>query len=224
MMELFHVLNRGVDKRKIFLDNQDHFRFIHNLYEFNDEDRVEASSYYFNQSFDIGCRKIERRQRKLLVEVHAFCLMPNHYHLLLSSRVDSGIPKFMKKINMGYSKYFNLKNNRSGTLFEGKYKSIFIKEEAQFIHIPYYIHLNPLDLCLPEWRERKMTASTKAFNFLENYRWSSYLDYIGQKNFPSVTSREFLSNFCGGPKKYKLETFNWLKEMEFTEIKAFALE
>ena len=110
MMELFHVLNRGVDKRKIFLDNQDHFRFIHNLYEFNDEDRVEASSYYFNQSFDIGCRKIERRQRKLLVEVHAFCLMPNHYHLLLSSRVDSGIPKFMKKINMGYSKYFNLKN------------------------------------------------------------------------------------------------------------------
>ena len=129
MADLYHVLNRGVDKKKIFIDDQDHFRFVHDLYEFND---VESADYIRNSrklfikanfpSFDDG--KLEERQS--LVHVHAFCLMPNHYHLLLSPVVEGGIPKFMKKLNMGYSRYFNERYERKGTLFEGRYKSLFI--------------------------------------------------------------------------------------------------
>ncbi|MEK7077754.1 MAG: transposase, partial [Patescibacteria group bacterium] len=107
-MELVHVLNRGVDKRTIFLDDEDRFRFIHDLFEFNDQGRVNNVFYLFNKYNDIASHYIERK-RKLLVDIHAFCLMPNHYHLLLSPRVDDGIVKFMKKLGIGYAKYFNIK-------------------------------------------------------------------------------------------------------------------
>jgi putative transposase len=93
-MNIYHILSRGVDKRKIFLNDRDYFRFIHNLFEFNNSESVSASFRRgFNQSHDIARRDIgERRtKRKLLVDIHAFCLMPNHYHLLLSPRVKYGL-------------------------------------------------------------------------------------------------------------------------------------
>lgn len=227
MEGLSHVLNRGVDKRKIFLDKQDYFRFVHDLFEFNDQERVNTTFYRFHrQSNDIASRKIkiERRPRKLLVDIIAFCIMPNHYHLLLAPRTKNGISKFMKKVNMGYAKYFNTRYERKGALFEGRYKSIAVKDEAHFIHLPYYIHLNPLDLYDHGWRNREIIDYSKAMNFLENYRWSSFLDYIGKKNFPSVTNREFLSKFLGGPKEYKNDTLRWLKELDLDEIRDFTLE
>jgi putative transposase len=232
-MELFHVLSRGVDKRKIFLDDQDYLRFIHDLFEFNDQERVNTTFYRFHhqpQSNDIASRKIkiERKPRKLLVNIHAFCLMPNHYHFLLSSRVENGISRFMKKINMGYAKYFNQRYERKGTLFEGRYKSIFIKDEAHFIHIPYYIHLNPLDLITPEWRERELKDYKKAMDFLNSYRWSSHLDYLGKHNFPSLTNRDFLSEFFGGSAEYGRSVKKWLNELavfdQKLDFKDFLLE
>lgn len=228
MADIFHVLNRGVDKRKIFLDNQDYFRFIHDLFEFNNQERVNNVFYSFYKFNDIGCRNIkDKKPRKLLVDIHAFCLMSNHYHLLLSPRVENGIPKFMKKMNMGYAKYFNEKYKRKGTLFESRYKSILITEHAHFLHLPYYIHLNPLDLKFSSWREKKLKNYKEAMAFLEKYRWSSFLDYIGKKNFPSITNRKFLLDFFGGEEKYKKETLEWLKEMDFNVeevVKGVALE
>lgn len=230
-MEIIHALNRGVDKRKIFLDQQDYFRFIHDLFEFNDQERVDNSSYLFrkfrnNKSIDIASRYIrkERRPRKKLVDIHVFCIMRNHYHLLLSPRVDRGVSKFMKKLNMGYSKYFNEKYERQGTLFEGRYKSVAVKSEAHFIHLPYYIHLNPLDQKFPQWRRRELRDYRKAMKFLESYRWSSHLDYLGKENFPSVTKREFLMDFFGGAKGYKSSIRKWLKDIDLEEIKNIALE
>lgn len=130
----------------------------------------------------------------------------------------------MKKINIGYAKYFNQKYKRTGALFEGRYKSVPIENETHFVHIPYYIHLNPLDLCAPEWRERKMNNPSKAINFLENYRWSSYLDYIGKPNFPSVTARSFLIKFFESPGNYKKETIEWVRDMNPAEIGEVTLE
>ena len=95
-MELYHVLNRGVDKRVIFLSDRDRLRFVNDLYDFNNENRVINTSRSFQKLNDIGCRS-EKDERILLVNIHAFCLMPNHYHLLLSPRVEGGISKFMKK-------------------------------------------------------------------------------------------------------------------------------
>ncbi len=228
-MELIHVLSRGVDKRDIFLDEQDHFRFVHDLFEFNDQQNADNNSYYFRnnhnkiESIDIASRYIkpERRKRKLLVNIYAFCLMKNHYHLLLNPKLENAIPKFMKKLNMGYSKYFNAKYKRSGTLFEGRYKSVIIKDEAHFIHIPYYIHFNPLDFKFPEWRNRKLKSYKKALKFLESYRWSSHLDYLGKKNFPSITQRDFLSEFFGGPVGYKKNIIQWLGDISDTDMESF---
>lgn len=224
--KISHIVNRGVDKRDIFLDDQDYFRFVHDLFEFNDQERVNSTFYTFQKSNDLRERKIERerRKRKLLVDVLAFCLMPNHYHLLLSPRVQNGVPLFMQKLNAGYVKYFNEKNKRRGTLFEGRYKSILVTDDAHFIHLPYYIHLNPLDLVMPEWRERKIQDPEKALRFLESYRWSSYPDYVGIKNFPSVTNREFLSSFLSGSDEYRKETARWLRDLDLVSFHHLTLE
>lgn len=229
-MEIVHVLNRGVDKRKIFLDEQDHFRFIHDLFEFNDEDSVNTTFYIFKHKYNdvrrryIGNVDKERKQRKMLVDILVFCLIQNHYHLLLTPKVQNGIALFMKKINGGYAKYFNEKYERKGALFEGRYKKIIVEDEAHFIHLPYYIHLNSLDLITPEWRERKLNNFNKAIDFLNSYRWSSHLDYAGEKNFPSVTQRNFLLEFFGGSKQYKESIIRWLKDLPLAEMSDLTLE
>ena len=191
--EIFHVLNRGVDNREIFLDEEDYFRFIHNLFEFNDLSPVFNLSYYLNrlQYIDFVNQYI-KKPRKLIVEILAFCLMPNHFHLLLRQRGEGGLTKFMRKIGVGYANYFNQKYKRSGTLFQGRYKLVLVSSESHFVHLPYYIHFNPLDLTMPEWRKGEIQNYQKAVEILNSFRWSSHLDYIGKKNFPSVTQREFL--------------------------------
>lgn len=228
---IYHVLNRGVDKRKIFSNDKDYLRFIHNLFEFNDTEPVNNRAYFISntKSIDVGCRYIgkrakERRPRKLLVEILVFTLMPNHYHLMVKILRENGLSEFMKKLNMGYSKYFNQKNERSGTLFESKYKLVPIETQAHFIHLPYYIHANSLDLIMPEWREKKLKDYKKAMKFLEKYRWSSFSDYIGKKNFPSVTSREFLMEMYKTPKNYKEKFAEWLKELNFNSLQGLTLE
>ncbi|MBI2515194.1 transposase [Candidatus Wolfebacteria bacterium] len=231
--EIYHVYNRGIDKRSVFGDDKDRFRFIHDLFEFNDEEPA-VNIYYKKdpsvslqlQSYEAKPRKIERHKRKLIVELLAFCLMPNHFHLLLRQRKEGGISAFMHKLGTGYTMSFNQKYQRSGSLFQGSYKAILIKEESHFIHLPYYIHLNPLDLTAPGWREREIKDYKKAMRFLENYRWSSYLDYIGQKNFPSVTQRKFLLSFFEEPRHYKKEMAKWLKDIDIGEsdLNEFTLE
>ena len=222
--EIYHIYNRGVEKRNIFLDDQDCFRFIHDLFEFNDEEPA-INLYYKKSSFQsYEAKPRKKHQRKLIVEILVFILMPNHFHLLLKQRKDNGIPEFMQKLGTGYTMSFNQKYKRSGSLFQGTYKAVLVEDGAHFIHLPYYIHSNPLDLKFPEWRNKKIKNYKEAMNFLENYRWSSFPDYIGKKNFPSVTSREFLLEFFGGPEQYKKDTIKWLKEMDLEGIKNLILE
>ncbi len=200
-MELYHLLNRGVDKRKIVLDDHDRVRFIHDLFAFNSP----SASLNFEQPE----RQLEQRKvQKRLVDIHAFCLMDNHYHLLVSEAIEGGISLFMQKLNMGYSKYFNERHRRSGTLWQGKHKKIQITRDAHFLYIPYYIHLNPLDYTTPEWREGAVTNTSKALENLRKYRWSSHLDYVGVKNFPSVTRRDFLSEIFRSHRAYEKEAAN----------------
>ena len=223
---VYHVLNRGVDKRNIFLDDGDYLRFIHNLFVFNDTAPIDNAGHFFNQAKYRALRTpyVERKPRELLVEILAFCLMPNHYHLMLRPLCDDGVLKFMKRIGMGYAMYFNQKYERDGTLFQGRYKSVGVTNEAHFIHLPYYIHFNPLDLATPEWRKRELNNYKNSIRFLETYRWSSHLDYLGTKNFPSVTSREFLLDFFGGTQEYKQKTESLLKDIDLESLRDIALE
>lgn len=227
MAEIYHILSRGVDKRKIFLEEEDYLRFVHDLFEFNNQEAAQNIGYFFkNQYIDLRSRYIgeKRQKRKFLVKILIFCLMPNHYHLLLTPIVEGGITKFMRKLNIGYAKYFNQKYERVGALFQGRYKSIHIQNDSHFIRLPYYIHLNPLDLKFPEWRGGEIKNYKGAIKFLENYRWSSFLDYIGKKNFPSITQRDLLLEFFEGPENHKKETIKWLKEMDLKNIKEATLE
>lgn len=225
--EIYHIYNRGVEKRNIFLDEEDYFRFVHDLFEFNDEAPALNLAYHFKtkkQFKEVGLPKINRGPRKLLVELLIFCLMPNHIHLILKQKRENGITEFMRKLGTGYTNYFNQKRKRVGPLFQGKYKIVHLNRDSHFIHLPYYIHLNPLDLKFPEWGEGKIKNYKAVIKFLESYRWSSFLDYIGKKNFPSVTQREFLMKFFGGPEQYKKDTIEWIKERSFEEITDLILE
>jgi putative transposase len=223
--EIYHIYNRGVEKRDIFLENKDYFRFIHDLFEFNDEEPATLLYYKkpFIQSYETKSHRIDHK-RKLMVEIIVFTLMPNHFHLLLRPGRENAISEFMHRLGVGYSMYFNQKYERSGSLFQGPYKAVLVEKDSHFIHLPYYIHLNPLDLKFPEWRDKEIKDYKEAIKFLENYRWGSFQDYIGKKNFPSVTQREFLNKFFGGPEQYKKDILKWLKEMDLEEIKEIILE
>jgi len=222
--QIYHIYNRGVEKRDVFLEDNDYLRFIHDLYEFND--KMSAENIYYRKLYEVGPHKIrkERTERKLLIEIMAFCLMPNHFHLLVRQKCDNGISKFIQKLSTGYSMYFNQKYDRVGPLFQGKFKAVLVNEESHFIHLPFYIHLNPLDLIAPEWRDREIKNYQKTLEFLDSYRWSSYLDYIGKKNFPSVTQRDFLFSFFDGKEGYKNQMENWLREFNISNLEELLLE
>ncbi len=230
--EFYHLFNRGVDKRKIFMDRNDYVRFIHDLYEFND---VNPAPEFSRRDKNVGFRKPHMepsaeisRVRDLLVNVHAFVLMPNHHHELIEQITEGGISLYMRKIHAGYANAFNLKYERSGHLFQGSFKAVHVKGDIQLAHLVCYIHSNPLDLWKPNWKEKKLTGMEirEALKFLENYRWSSHLDYSGIKNFPSVIHQDFLLKFFGGTEGYKKFFVDWLKQYEkrVEAIQDFALE
>jgi len=192
-MDFYHVLNRGVEKRDVVIDDGDRQRFVRSLYVFNDTKSAPNSVSQAVQWDDA------KRSRDVLVHLHAWCLMNNHYHLLLSPKDDDvkNISKFMRKLNMGYAKFFNEKYGRSGYLWQGRYKKILIKRDGHFLHIPYYIHLNPLDYTYPQWRTGQVIDTEQAYQSLLDYRWSSFLDYNQQHNFPSLIIKNVFSDLLG---------------------------
>jgi putative transposase len=200
----YHVYNRGTDSREIFCGEKDYLRFVHSLYEFNDRRFALPYCRIFKEEL------IKRRQqRKPLVNIICFCLMPNHFHLVLEQLEDGGITKFMRKLGTGYTMYFNKKYERSGVLFQGKFKAIRIEREEYLLHLCRYIHLNPLRLIRPDWKERGVGDCLAARYFLERYRWSSFIDCIGGKNFPSVIHADLLRTYFGTPEGYREFTENF---------------
>lgn len=199
------------------MDEQDYFRFIHNLFDFNDENPATNSGYYFDpDSMDVETGsnqplKKETPHRKLLVEILVFTLMPNHFHLLVRQKKDGGIVKFMHKLGTGYTMYFNRRYIRDGVLFQGKFKAVMVERDEYFQYLPHYIHCNPLGL-KRLYRGRTSIDWRRKMKFLEDYRWSSFPDYIGNNNFPSVTQRELLINEFGSEAGYKKHTKDYLRE------------
>lgn len=214
-----HIYNRGVEKRPVFLDEKDRLRFIHDLYEFNNEEPAINSGRLFSPRrpmIEVGLQS----KRKPLVEILTFCLMPNHYHLMVRALSDNGITEFMRKLGTGYTNYFNLKYQRVGPLFQGKFKAALLKTEAHFIYLPYYIHFNPVELAPPS-KKKSMEDLT---DFLRSYRWSSHPDYLGVDNFPAITKRDFLLDYIEGPKQYEKNVIKMLKEKNFNDIQEVLLD
>jgi putative transposase len=212
---IYHVFNRGVEKRQTFMDEHDYLRFVNNLAIFNDENPVLNAKY---RAKKMGLIKDDDREP--LVDILAFCLMPNHFHLLLRQKKETGISRFMNKIGVGYTNYFNMKYERVGSLFQGTFKAVLIDEESQFLYIPYYIHSNPLDLIFPN---RQNTGISKlklesAIDFLKSYKWSSHGDYIGMPNFTKIINPDFLNEIFISPENYQKEFKRFIKDSDFSEM------
>lgn len=215
---IYHIYNRGVDGRNIFEEDKDYLRFIHSLYDFNDK---HYTLPYGRISKNIANFKTISRQ--LLVNILGFCLMPNHFHLVLQQLIDGGITKFMRKLGTGYTMYFNLKYKRSGALFQGKFKGIIVENDDYFLHLSRYIHLNPIGLIQPDWKQEGIKDWYNVEHFLKAYRWSSFLDYIGIKNFPSITQRDFLLKYFKDETSYKKFVESFLIE-DISRIKDILLD
>lgn len=200
------------------MNNDDRVRFVHDMYEFNDKAPAN-NTLRILQMNDF----VSRSLREPIVEIHGWCLMDNHYHLLLSELVEGGITLFIRRLNIGYAKFFNEKYKRVGTLFQGRTKKILIDSDAHFLHILHYIHLNPLDFLkgAEDWRAREIRNSKDALQHLEDYRWSSYLDYCGKKNFPSVLTTGLFKDVFGN---YQKTLSAYLKDITVETIKALTLE
>jgi len=230
--EIYHIVIRAIEVFKLFRDEKDYLRMVHDLFEFNDEDPV-LSSYrnWINRARTVLATLSPkfRKKRKLLVEILAFCLMPNHVHLLVRQLREGGISKFMRKIGAGYGLYYNQKYKRSGHLFQGRYRIVHIKTEEQLKTVFVYIHTNPVAIIVPGWKEKGIKGQDlqKLLKFLENYRWSSYPDYLEKQNFPSLTAREFLTKVMGGVKGCQKFVNSWLrfkKELKETILTEVAIE
>ncbi len=206
--EIYHVYNRGVDKRVVYTDSGEYLRFVHHLYEFNDECTTNNLTYHFLKN---GDDEMQKRRREHLVDILAFALMPNHYHLLLKQRVESGISKFMQKVGTGYTLFFNEKHTRSGSLFQGRFKAVHVTSDVQLRHVLHYIHLNPRALFAQEWSESEQV------DFLKRYRWSSLPDYIGGRSFPSVTQRRAMLDMFDGVTCYEKSLLQTLTAPSFPE-------
>jgi len=139
--EYYHIYNRGVDKRDIFSDKNDIFRFVESIKEFNREDKINslANLRKYKSIHQIGVKPLSGEP---LVEIVGYCLNPNHFHFILRQSKDSGITKFMHKLLGGYTSYFNIKNSRSGSLFQGTFKSQIITNENYFNKLIGYVNKN----------------------------------------------------------------------------------
>ncbi len=222
---IYHVIVRGVADMSIFKNDQDRFRMVFSLYEFNN-DRPVAMKDVRKKRRDAQKGSIEKsrgrvsgnlERRDPFVEILAFCFMPNHIHLLLKQVKDNGITRFMRKLGTGYAGYFNKKHERKGYLFQGRFKSINIQNDNQLRVVFSYIHTNPVSLIKHSWKENGIADLSKTIKFLENYKWSSYLDYIGKENFPSVSLRNSLLEALGGVKGCKKFIDDWLKHKKLAK-------
>ena len=206
--EYYHIYNRGNSKQKIFRDKEDYLRFISLLYISNTD---ESFNFYdLNKNSKLNVFQIERSN--LLVNIGSFCLMPNHFHILITQIGDGGISKFMQKLSTAYSMYYNKKYKRTGGLFEGKFKTQHVKTDRHLKYLFSYIHLNPVKLIQKDWKEKGINDKEKVLNYLSKYPYSSYLDFTEDKRAQgSILNIDSFPNYFPNKASFVKEVFEWLR-------------
>lgn len=203
--EYYHIYNRGVEKRDIFLDERDRERFVKLLYLANGE-----KPFSFRAIQGLPLASIDVGEKK--VAIIAYVLMPNHFHLLLKEIVDGGISGFMEKFLTAYAMYFNKKYERVGALFQGTFKAKHIEHDEYLKYLFAYIHLNPIKLLEPRWRELGIHDKKGAEQYLDKYRFSSYLDYIGvERTERLILTKEEAPEYFADTYEFKDFLRDWLK-------------
>ena len=183
--EYYHIFNRGVNKQLIFGEDRDRVRFLFLILYFQSKlvfsNIVRCVKYYVqHRVFNIDTEVIKEVVQNREIELVAFCLMPNHFHLILKELEPGGIGRYMQRVLNSYTKYFNTKYKKSGHLMSGPYKAVHVKDNRQLLHLSAYIHRNPREL--KEWlnKERK-------------YVWSSYMDMVGECRWGDLLAHKIVT-------------------------------
>jgi putative transposase len=207
--EYYHVYNRGTEKRNIFLDGADYGRFI-------------ELCYLSNSVHSVDVRHVRRTYNSVyefprdnpLVYVGAYCLMPNHFHILLTPATDRGVEKFMLKLGTGYSMYFNKRYERTGTLFQGRFKSRHANNDEYLKYLFAYIHLNPVKLIQPNWKEVGIQNIDGVKTYLDKYPYSSLQDYLGDREESKILDKDKFPEYFSTKQEVDQELIDWLSFRE----------
>ena len=212
--EVYHTFNRSIARQPIFLNTRNYSRALEliNFYSYT-QPRLRFSHYNrlaLKEKLDF-LNDLKNNGRKQ-IQIFAFCLMPNHVHFLMKELEKKGISKFMSNFQNSYAKYFNLKTDRSGSLFQSMFKAVRIESDEQLIHVCRYIHLNPLT-----------SYVIKDVSDLENYLWSSYTEYFKESSDSIDTT--LISSFFPSKnefRKFTLDKVDYQRELD--RIKHLGLE
>lgn len=190
--EYYHVFNRGAFRANTFREKDDWARFLFLiLYSqspitFPRISRVVRGAD-MTEGFPVDLEIQEKIQTERFIELVAFCVMPNHFHLLLRENEENGISRYMQRVQLAYTNYFNEKHATSGHVFEGRYKTVHVKDDEQLMHLSAYIHRNPREL--RAWKGKE-----------GQYPWSSLQDYTGANRWGGLLATDIIaSRFAGTP-------------------------
>ena len=211
--EIYHVFNRSIAGQPIFISNKDSQRAME-VIEFYRHGNLPMRFSYYNRLPSFQKQQIVKiiAESPLIVEILAFCLMPNHVHFLLKSLTDNGIIQFMSNFQNSYAKYFNMRHERTGTLFQPMFKAVRIESDSQLIHVSRYIHLNPLTSYI-----------LKTIEELKTYPWSSYQEYMGTTT--GFTSKDLVLGYFKNSSEYSKFVADQVDyQRKLNEIKHLVLE
>lgn len=213
--EHYHLFNRGNAYQPTFLNNRDYQRFSTTLEYYHYPSPPLRLSKYLLMAKEERAKLILNLKRKgdLIVEIICFCLMPNHFHLLVKQSQEKGISRFMGLLQNSYTKYFNVKRKRVGSVFQGQFKAVRIETDEQLIHLSRYIHLNP---------HSSFLVKSKAE--LKTYPWSSFPDYLGKEKH-TFLKKKLITDFFKNTSDYRKFVFNQADyQRHLEEIKHLALD
>lgn len=213
--EFYHIYNRGTEKRVIFSCRADYERFLALLYLCNSKENIHLNNYPKLRLAE----RLSLGRADSIINIGAYCLMPNHFHLVVRGKEDNGISRFMQKVLTGYTMYFNKRNERNGVLFQGKFKAIHVKNDEYLKYLISYIHLNPIKIIDRKWKENGIKNKKQAENFLDQYSYSSYLDYCERKRLEGkIINKAVLPKYFISVNNFKATTQDWLKYSPTTEV------
>lgn len=201
--EYYHIYNRGNSKQLIFNEISDYNYFQNLLFAMNTKRNIKFR--------DMPDDLFEKSQDNPLIAIGSYCLMPNHFHILLTQTTENGISKFMQKLSTAYAMYYNKKYERTGGLFEGRFKSRHVPNDRYLKYLFSYIHLNPLKILDPKWKEHKNFKRKKVMDFLNTYKYSSYLDYLGiNRGQCRILQQKLFPKYFSDKSKMISEILSWV--------------
>jgi len=213
--QVYHVFNRGIEKRPTFTDKREFIRALTAI----DFYRYKNHSLKLSKVLRLETKEREKFWQKLkkegkkLAEVLCYNFLPNHFHFLLRQKEEKGISKFLSDFTNSYTRYFNIKHKkRIGPIFQGNFSAVRIEDENQLLHVIRYICINPAVSFLVKKED------------LENYPWSSLVEFLGKENRGISETKEVLSYFPSikSFKEFLYEQIDYGRELE--KIKHLILE